>query len=177
MAPLYTRILGAGRSVGRRPTACRSDRDSHRRAQRATRTPVAPWKAGWSSSRPCVSWVDGRLSGGHPARRGSESSWLPLPGVTPAEERLPVSRVSAVLQVDVRKQDRLIAHDVQQLRVAGIVPLAVSLRTGPATPAPARGRACTRLCPPVLHGRHTRRQSLCHRHGHRCRRALPDRSQ
>ena len=36
------------------------------------------------------------------------------------------TRARAVLQVDVRKQDRLIDHDVQQLRVAGIVALAVS---------------------------------------------------
>ena len=46
-------------------------------------------------------------------------------------------------------------------------------RTSPATPAPARGRPSSR--PPALQGRHTRRQSLCHRHGHRRRRAPLDR--
>ena len=125
MAPLYTHILGAGRSPGRRSTAWRSDRDSRRRAPRATGPPVAPWKAGWPSSRPWVSWVDGRIPAGHPARRRSEPSWPPPPSVTPAEERLPVSRASAVLQVDGRKQDRLIAQGNRQLGVAAIVALAV----------------------------------------------------
>ena len=177
MAPLYTHILGAGGPPGRRPTAWRSDRNSHRRAPRATGPPVAPWKAGWPSSRPCVSWVDGRLSGGRPARRGSESSsWPPLPSMAPAQARRPAARAGAVLQVDVRKQDRLIAQGVQQVRVAGTVALAVGLRrTGPATPAPAQGRACNRPGPPALHGRHTRRQSRRHRPGHRCRRAPQDR--
>ena len=176
MAPLYTHILGDGGPPGRRPTAGRSDRDFHRRAQRATGPLVAPWKAGWPSYKPWVSCFDGRLPAVHPARRGSESSWHPLQGETPAPARRPAIRAGAVLQVGGRKQDRLIAHDVQQLRVAGVVALAVGLRrTGPATPAPARGSACTRPRPPVLHRRHTRRQSLCRRHGHRCRRAQPDR--
>ena len=176
MAPLYTRILGAGRSVGRRPTAWRLDRDSHRRAQRATRTPGAPWQAGLPSSRPCASWVDGRLSAGHPARRGSESSWPPLPGVTPAQARRPAARAGAVLQVDGRKQDRLIAQGIQQLREAAIVALAISFHV-PVLPhlRHLEERACTRPRTPALHGRHTRRQSRRHRPGHRCRRAPQDR--
>ena len=105
----------------------RSDRDSHRREQRATWASVSLLgKPVGPSSRPSVSWVDGRLSAGHPARRGSESSWPPLPGVAPAQARCPAARAGAVLQVDVRQQDRLIAQGIQQLRVADIVALAVS---------------------------------------------------
>ena len=177
MAPLYTHILGAGGPPGRRPKAWRSDRDSHRRAQRATGPRVAPWKAGWPSSRPCVSWVDGLLSGGRPGRRGSESSsWPPLPSMAPAGARRPAARAGAVLQVDVRKQDRLIAQGIQQILVVGTVALAVSFHL-PVLPHlhQAQGRACNRPGPPALHGRHTRRQSRRHRPGHRCRRAPPDR--